>query len=330
MGYDGGGGDRVRSIWPAEALAERGWEAEALTEAPLPGAFDVVVFHRPVLSTRLQDIRAQKAAGSVVLVQEDDDIGSVTQIGTFNPDTHKYLSPARLAQHDQSIREADGLIYTSDPLKAIYGQLNPRHWQIRNYLPRWVGTCQWGRSRSDLDVRVGWAGITDTHRHDLAWLRPAVPTMLRGATFTSVGDHRTGKELGVDGPIEQWPYVDDINQYYKRMSRADVGIVPLDPTQPLNISKSSLKAQEYAALGIPVVATKLPEQEWWVEHGVTGFLAESPEEFAGYVQQLIWDPWLRDEMAEAAKEKALANTIEERVTEWETALHEAASVSVKG
>jgi glycosyltransferase involved in cell wall biosynthesis len=73
---------------------------------------------------------------------------------------------------------------------------------------------------------------------------------------------------------------------------------------PWNDWKFSLKLAQYMALGIPAVATpagSIPEQ---IEHGVTGFLAATSDDWVRYLEELITNDPLRQRMGAAAAEYA--------------------------
>jgi glycosyltransferase involved in cell wall biosynthesis len=85
-----------------------------------------------------------------------------------------------------------------------------------------------------------------------------------------------------------------------------IGMVPL-PINEWNKRKFYMKTAQYMALGIPTVATPLGSNPEVVQHGVTGFLADSEGEWVEYLKLLIKDHDLRRRMsyaaAAAAKEK---------------------------
>jgi len=64
--------------------------------------------------------------------------------------------------------------------------------------------------------------------------------------------------------------------------------------------KGATAAAGVIALGIPTVATPLGSNPEVIEHGVTGFLADSEEEWIDYLSLLINDHKLRLQMAHAA------------------------------
>jgi glycosyltransferase involved in cell wall biosynthesis len=65
----------------------------------------------------------------------------------------------------------------------------------------------------------------------------------------------------------------------------DIGIVPLE-ISPFNQAKSALKGLEYAALGIPFIASPTREYERLELYGV-GKTAKTPAEWRKHLQRMI-------------------------------------------
>jgi glycosyltransferase involved in cell wall biosynthesis len=171
-------------------------------------------------------------------------------------------------------------------------------------------------------VTVGWAGgashLPDwAHAHD--WVRPALQ---RHAG--TVDMHFVGKDYSplLHHPCLWTSWTDDIWDYYRAID-FDIGLAPLADI-PFNYSKSHLKALEYAALGIPVIATDLPPYRDLVIDGVTGYLVSSAEEWDKRLTELISDEAARQEMGAAAKKLAAQHTIQGNWQLWESAYQEAA------
>ena len=80
-----------------------------------------------------------------------------------------------------------------------------------------------------------------------------------------------------------------------------------------------MKTAQYMALGIPTVATPLGSNPEVVQHGVTGFLADTEEEWVEYLSLLITDRELRlrmsHEAAKAAKEKYSLESNKQKIIE---------------
>lgn len=316
------GGGNLRSFWPAEALKGVGVHAFAAIHGPIRrewADYDMIVIHRPLFRGNLEAVRQYKMAGLRVFIDEDDDLSRIHQ--TKNEIGLREWVPQAVQMHDFAMSIADGVTVSTPTLAEVYRPLNPNVKVCRNALPERFLRVRKPRLR-DGKIRVGWAGIVQTHRHDLEWIAPVANTMLGGTMFTTIGDRNTPRVLKLHGvETETFPFVAEPLALYRTMARADVAIVPLLPNE-FNQAKSWLKALEYLTVGVPVVTTKLPEQEKLITHGREGFLASTPEEFAGYVRMLVNDPTLRATMGEAARRRAGELVIERTVGSWLEAIRQ--------
>jgi glycosyltransferase involved in cell wall biosynthesis len=82
----------------------------------------------------------------------------------------------------------------------------------------------------------------------------------------------------------------------------DIGISWL-PDDLWSRGKCGLKVLQYMAAGLPVVANPVGVQVEMVEHGTTGFLATTPQEWAEAIGRLAHDPALRRRMGEAGRRR---------------------------
>jgi glycosyltransferase involved in cell wall biosynthesis len=100
------------------------------------------------------------------------------------------------------------------------------------------------------------------------------------------------------------------------LSRADIGISWL-PDDRWSRGKCGLKILQYMAAGLPVVANPVGVHSQMVEHGITGFLAESPAEWAEAIGKLASDPDLRQRMGEAGRARLAAEySLEAGASRW--------------
>lgn len=88
------------------------------------------------------------------------------------------------------------------------------------------------------------------------------------------------------------------------VARLAVGVAPL-PDDPWARGKSGLKLLQYAAAGVPAVASDVGVQGEIVRDGVTGFLARTAEEWADRLLRLLRSPGLRGEMGRAARARVV-------------------------
>jgi glycosyltransferase involved in cell wall biosynthesis len=70
--------------------------------------------------------------------------------------------------------------------------------------------------------------------------------------------------------------------------------------------KCGLKVLQYMAAGLPVVANPVGVQADLVRQGETGFLAETPDQWAEAVGRLGSDPALRRRMGRAGRQRVEA------------------------
>jgi glycosyltransferase involved in cell wall biosynthesis len=85
----------------------------------------------------------------------------------------------------------------------------------------------------------------------------------------------------------------------------DIGVMPLSD-DPFAAGKCGLKAIQYMASGIPVVASPVGANREVVADGACGFLADSPEEWRARLSELLADPDLRERMGRAGRRRAVA------------------------
>ena len=110
-----------------------------------------------------------------------------------------------------------------------------------------------------------------------------------------------------------------IPDYPSLLTHFHVGFIPLT-RNPFNEAKSNLKGLEYAAAGIPFIATPTEEYRLLAEAGV-GRLAETPDEWRDHATELL-DPDVRK--AEAERNWKIVHeqfNIETKGPEWATALN---------
>jgi glycosyltransferase involved in cell wall biosynthesis len=87
------------------------------------------------------------------------------------------------------------------------------------------------------------------------------------------------------------------------LRKLDVGLAPA-PITEWNKRKFFMKLVQYMALGIPPVCSPIGSNPEVIEHGRTGFLADTREEWVGAIERLVTDAALRLEMSERAAKVA--------------------------
>jgi glycosyltransferase involved in cell wall biosynthesis len=82
----------------------------------------------------------------------------------------------------------------------------------------------------------------------------------------------------------------------------DVGIMPL-PDTPWERGKCGYKLIQYMGCGTPVVASPVGVNHQLVEHGINGFLADTPSAWEQALSALVGDPALRQRLGAAGRMK---------------------------
>ncbi len=150
---------------------------------------------------------------------------------------------------------------------------------------------------SDSRFVIGWIGSTSTApfleivRPGLQKLGNVVPLELKliGGSIPEIPGVNT-KSIPWSEDIE----TDEIDNF-------DVGISPLAEDE-FNRGKCGVKALQYMAAGVPVVASPVGVHKKIIKHGVNGFLASSENDWFQYLRLLVQDANLRKVMGQNARE----------------------------
>jgi len=149
---------------------------------------------------------------------------------------------------------------------------------------------------------LGWIGTPRTARY----LRPIAPVLAEVAAATSarlvlIG---AGPEAlaGVAG-VEARPWSEDTEVGH--LQGVDAGLMPL-PDRPFERGKCGYKLVQFMACGKPVVASPVGVNAELVEHGATGFLADSPGQWREALLALAGDPQLCARLGAAGRRKVEA------------------------
>jgi glycosyltransferase involved in cell wall biosynthesis len=222
-----------------------------------------------------------------------------------------------------TLAHSDAVTVSTNFLAEQYARYNPNIHVIPNYLDweMWEDvTPQYEVERPR--IRVGWMGSMRWRKGDLSILRGLIGPWLRrnpNVDFVAAGDDNTGIHDFLEVPEDQ--RVTYGRAPFKHLNlitpTMDIGLVPLEMNN-FNEAKSDLKGKEYAACGVPCIASPTESYRGWVEEGSNGFLARKPRHWTSHLDTLVSDDELRRNMGRAAREKARQNTIQEHVGRWES------------
>ncbi|MEE9608131.1 MAG: glycosyltransferase family 4 protein, partial [Myxococcota bacterium] len=111
---------------------------------------------------------------------------------------------------------------------------------------------------------------------------------------------------GVALEVRGWKAYGSREEEAAQLAEFDIGIMPL-PDDAFAAGKCALKAIQYMASGIPVVASPVGVTPEVVRDGECGFLARTPDEWGQRLSQLLGDPELRAAQGRAGRERVRAH-----------------------
>lgn len=301
---------------PASGLKRRGHEV-VLHDRLDPDTFqhcDIAVFQRPSISGIVDIVKWARAAGKRTIVDIDDDLWN---IHPTNPAYASWQQPGRLDTLNECIRTVDAVTVSTPELMQLVRSMNPRTVILPNMLPPEHWPPERVPRASKQRLTIGWAG-SPTHAVDLEILAGAIETVLD--TYPDVEFVVAGMQEAPFRWHERIRFVERvmIEEYPSLLQQFDIGVIPLVDGR-FNRCKSDLKFLEYSMVGIPSVASKVAPYEGSVVHGVNGFLARNPKDWLKYLNRLVADPQLRDDIGSRAREFAETRTVDRNIHLWERA-----------
>lgn len=335
-----------RLIWPAEALRAQGHDVtfvgpkqrdglmegvmrgETMVDVRVPADADVIVLQRVTSKYLVQAVSLIRAKGIAVVIDMDDDL---TCIHPANP-AFGFMHPRGLQFPDHSwentLKACDAatlVTVSTDALAVRYGAKAPAR-VLHNMIPQWTLDIPHNDSAT-----VGWAGAVFSHPTDPQVMGPTVAQLMRkGVKFKIVGPVvgvHGAFGLQADTPIEHTGIIGDIKHWPLAVNSIGIGVAPLAESK-FNNAKSWLKVLEYAAVGVPSVAS--PRAEYIRAHKLgIGLLAHTPREWKTQLLQLVRDATLRQEVAGRSRSAAWELTIEGNAWRWHEAWAEALSLERK-
>ena len=259
--------------------------------------FDAVFVYREAALLGPAFLERMVARRGVPIIYQLDDPLFVP----YTSPSNGYLSYLKcFGKISEICRLAKVVMVNSTQIREYVSQYNQNIWQV----PSVVDTRQYV-FRPELlekqpdEVCIGWSGSPTT----IGNIRVIAPALRKLAEQVSHRVHLIG---GTEFDLPGVPYVAQewaADTEVEDLRKMQVGMVPL-PVNEWNKRKFYMKTAQYMALGIPTVATPLGSNPEVIQHGVTGFLADSEDEWVEYLSLLIKDHELRLRMSHAAAKVA--------------------------
>lgn len=302
-----------------------------------PGLFediDVLVLQRSV-GLLFRDIMKEcRKRGIATIFETDDDLFKVQR---GNPSAWFWGQKKIQRILRDQLGMADRIVVSTIPLQrrmqeetqrpltdilVCMNHLHPKIWGAENFMR----TMPFPGNK----IVIGWQGST-THDTDFKMALPALQRILQersdvvlrlfGSVPASIKgvlpENRFEWSKGV--PFEFYPAT-------LKYLNFDIGIAPITDSH-FNRAKSNIKWLEYSALRVPSVCSSVYPYATSIEHGETGFLAATDDEWYRALMALVESAELRQKIGRAAYEfvwRDYAPGV--RVPMWERAITEARTV----
>ena len=199
------------------------------------------------------------------------------------------------------IRSADHVITSSPFLNELCLKINMN--KLSTYISSSVDTDRFRPANlyhNENVIVIGWTG-TFSSKIYLDLLRGVFLELTDRVKFKLKVIGNFDYNLpGIDLEVVQWSSQTEVED----LQTIDIGVYPL-PIDDWVLGKSGLKAIQYMAFGLPIVATKVGTTPLLISDEVDGLLVESQEEWVDALERLVREPDLRRRLGEAARAKVV-------------------------
>lgn len=320
----------IRVIMPFKYARRKGYNFDhvrhqdayraALAGYPME-KYDIYVFPRlgDMDGEALKLITDLQGAGKTVVWETDDDY------------TNKHRRV--IAADALVVARACNAVTVSTPWLAT--QYRPHNDQVC-VLENCIDPLMWRPFESNSFRRVKGltigVGGTPTHYEDWQVILVPIQEILREFPFTTfviMGYAPDYFELLPRDRVEFIPPLSYV-QYPLAVRQVDIGLAPLDATEPFNLSKSAIKVLEYWAStrqypngqmgGAAAIASDMPVYQRVISHEHNGLLVENTEDaWHTAIRRLVKEKALRQRLGVAGHRYALKRrNIQSRAGEWIT------------
>lgn len=262
------------------------------------GRFDLVYVHMWVtpLGTSLFERLFRRLAKRLVYDLEDNVL--ISKSNDLNPIVKALRGPGKTRY---LITASDHVITSSPFLNDFCLQLNRK--SACTYVSSSVDTDRFqpvNPYTNDRKVTIGWTGTFSSSVY-LDLLRPVFEQLAQRCEFRLRVIGNFQYELsGIDLEVIQWTREREVED----LQGIDIGVYPL-PQDEWVLGKSGLKAIQYMAFGLPVVATAVGTTPQIIQHLENGYLVNTDAEWLEALERLVKSPDLRRKLGLAARKSVV-------------------------
>lgn len=334
-----------RCVLPGMELEKRGWNVGV----GVPGfnqkdgfgmvtgvgkavhGWDILVFKLIMQKDALDGIDRALELGQKIVVDVDDFFDGLSPTNRAYDATDPEKNPENNREiYAKIIERSFAVICSTQFLFDYYSKIHKNVFLVRNGIDaeRYRLMHYENRKRQSLRpnrITLGWVGATPWRSGDLELLSGFIGNYIlmngKNVRFQHSGhlpdSPSAADQLGIDKQFVTTNPLVPIGSYPKLFNGIDVGIVPLSGI-PFNEAKSFIKGLEYAAAGIPFVASPSSEYKFLFDSGI-GRIASTEEEWIYHFNELR-DIRLRREEARMNLERLQNFSIEKRGDDWDATM----------
>jgi glycosyltransferase involved in cell wall biosynthesis len=315
-------------IQPLRELAKHGHEVTFCTTSDTDvldymregSKFDVIVGQRFAAYNGMTTWRRARGPRNRLVYETDDNMFNIDKI---NWAAHEQFTTPEIQDGIRTYSlMADLVTVTTETLAQVQRDLGVNGVAVLpNCIPEYV--LDLPKVISGRRPRIGWLGGA-SHGLDVHEAVPGVRRFLHKNPgwdlYLGGTDYRPSfNASNWDQMIHaEWRQINDDEHAYYELLDFEIGIAPVRDTV-FSASKSALKALEYNARGIPVIASNVQPYREYIVHGENGFIAKAPHDWLKYLRLLAENPDLRAEMGAKGKIAAAKLTHESNWKLWEKA-----------
>lgn len=318
---DDGGCGYYRCVQPAKFLNRLGLaSAEVVLNHPTQEQLlsaDLVIM-QDMGTENSGNIARQLIQNHIPFLAEFDDF--VHHVSPNNLGGYPSWNPGTLYIHRsmEMARSAFGIQVSTNQLAREYYPYNPTIFVVPNYFDKdlWISPIS---KKQDGKIRIGWAG-GNAHADDLAMVSKVIDKIVResdgkvlfetfGMTKNELGGvfslnelHQECPSCGYEGEIHHYPG-ESLEEFPLILASKgwDIALAPV-VNNSFGNCKSDNKIKEYAACGIPIVASPITPYKESDRQGARVLFAETFEEWYNQIVSLIESPERRDTIARSNRE----------------------------
>ncbi len=214
---------------------------------------------------------------------------------------------ARVMSLFRAMHDADLVTTTTEHLSDYAKQFNKNV----AILPNCIDPQKWWQM--DLSphkqLRIGWSGGV-SHYEDWFSIKEPLNKLLRKYRFKliSVGAHFSGIiDKDLRDLVEVWPWVPfEAHSYRMMCMELDAAIIPLSDL-PFNNYKSSIKFQEFSAMGIPSLVSNITPYKEEITPGENAMVYNNDKEFEKNLTIILENGSIRKKIGTTAKNRQQEN-----------------------